>query len=83
LKESPKIIIEEKECVSMPNHTNSLEQIDRILQQSPHMSGDPISCCVEDLFTSKLHPLVEDKYENECVRQSKGIDNNEENEGGF
>jgi hypothetical protein len=69
--------------VLIPNHTNSLEQIDKILQQSPHMSDDPVTCYVEDLVSSKLQPWVEDKSENECVRQSKGIDNSEENEGGF
>jgi hypothetical protein len=32
LKENSKIIIEAKECVLMPNHTDSLEQIDKKLQ---------------------------------------------------
>jgi hypothetical protein len=54
LKENPEIIIEEKECVLMPNHTDSLEQIDKILQQYPHMSDDPVTCCVEDIASSKL-----------------------------
>jgi hypothetical protein len=87
-KENSKIIIEAKECVLMPNHTYSLEQIDKKLQQSSHVFDDPVTYYVECLVSLKLQPLVEDEYENEYVQQSKEIekctyDNNEENEEGF
>jgi hypothetical protein len=85
LKENSKIIIEAKECVLMPNHTNSLEKIDKKLQQSSHVFDDPVTCYVEGLVSTKLQPLVEDVSENECVQQSKEIekcayDSSEENE---
>jgi hypothetical protein len=88
LKENSKIIIEANECVLRPNLTDSLEQIDKILQQSSHVVDDPITCYVEGLVSSKLQPLVEDESENECVQPSKEIencayDNSEENEEGF
>jgi hypothetical protein len=88
LKEKSKIIIEAKECVLMPNHTDSLEQIDKILQQSSHVFDDHVTCYVEGIVISKLQPLVKDESENECVQQSKEIekcayDSNEENEEGF
>jgi hypothetical protein len=72
----------------MPNHTNSLEQIDKIFQKSSHVFDDPITYYVENLVSSKLQPLVKDKSENEYVQQSKEIEkcayeNIEENEGGF
>jgi hypothetical protein len=40
LKENAKIIIEAKECVLMPNHTDSLKQIDKKLQQYSHVFDD-------------------------------------------
>jgi hypothetical protein len=88
LKENSKIIIEANECVLMPNHIDSLAQIDKILQQSSYVFDDPVTCYVENLVSSKLQPLVEDKSENEHVQQSKEIekssyDNSEENEGSF
>jgi hypothetical protein len=85
LKEIAKIIIEAKECVLMPNHTDSLEQINKKLQQYSHVFDDLVTCYVEGIFSSKLNPLVKDESENECVQQSKEIekcayDSNEENE---
>ena len=72
----------------MPNHTNSLEQIDKKLQQYSHVFGDSVTCDIEGLISSKLQPLVKDEFENECVQQSKEIekcayDSNEENEENF
>jgi len=75
LKENPKIIIEAKECVLMPNHINSLKTIDKILQQSSHVFDDPGTCYIEGLVSTNLQPLVEDESENECVQQSKEIEN--------
>jgi hypothetical protein len=88
LKEKSKIIIEADECVLRPNLTDSLDQIDKILQQYSHMVDDPITCYVEGLVSSKLQPLVEDESKNECVQPSKEIencayDNSEENIEGF
>jgi hypothetical protein len=57
----------------MPNHTNSLEQIDEILQQSSHVFDDPVTCYVENIVSSKLQPLVEDKSESKCARQFKRV----------
>jgi hypothetical protein len=69
----------------MPNHTNSLEQIEKKLQQYCHVFDDPVNCYVEGIVSSKLQPLVKYEFENECVKQFKEIekctyDNNEENE---
>jgi hypothetical protein len=46
LKENSNIITEAKECVLMPNHTHSLEQIDKKLQQHSHVFDDPVTCYV-------------------------------------
>jgi hypothetical protein len=54
LKENSKIIIEEKECVLMPNHIDSLKKIDKQLQQSSHVFDDPITCYVEGLVSTKF-----------------------------
>jgi hypothetical protein len=88
LKENSKIIIEVKECVLMQNHTDSWETIDKKLQQSSHVFNDHVACYMEGFISSKLQPLVEDEYENECVQKSKEIekcayDNSEENEERF
>jgi hypothetical protein len=48
----------------MQNHTDSLEQIDKKLQQSSHVFDDPIACYMEGFISSKLYLLVEDEYEN-------------------
>jgi hypothetical protein len=64
LKENFKIITEAKECVLMPNHTDSLEQIDKKLQQSSHVFDDPVTCYTKGFISSKLQPLVEDESEN-------------------
>ena len=48
----------------MPNHTDSLEQIDKKLQQYSHVFDDPIACYMEGFISSKLQPLVEDESEN-------------------
>jgi hypothetical protein len=55
LKENSKIITEEKECVLMPKHTDSLEQIDKKLQQYSHVFDDPVTFYVESLVSSKSH----------------------------
>jgi hypothetical protein len=75
LKENSKIIIKATKCVLMPNHTDSLEQLDKKLQQSSHVSDDLVTYYVEGLVSSKLQPLVEEEPENECVQQSKEIEN--------
>jgi hypothetical protein len=85
LKENSNIITKEKECVMMPNHTNSLEQTDKKLQQSSHVFDDPVTFYVGGIVCSKLQPLVEDESENEYVQQSKEIEkcaykSSEENE---
>ena len=72
----------------IPNHTDSLEEIGKKLQQYSHVFDDPVTCYVEGLVSSKLQPLVKDESENECVQQSKEIekcayDISEENEEGF
>jgi hypothetical protein len=64
LKENFKIIIEADECVLMQNHIDSLEQIDKKLQQSSHVFDDPVACYMEGFINSKLQPLVEYKSEN-------------------
>jgi hypothetical protein len=66
----------------MPNQIDSLQQIDKKLQQYSHMFNDPVICYEEGLVNSILHPLVKDESENECVQQSREIekyacDNNE------
>ena len=66
LKENYKIIIEAKECVLIPNHTDSLEQIDKKLQQYSHVFDDLVTCYVEGLVSSKQHPSVEYESKNEC-----------------
>jgi len=67
LKENLKIITETEECVLMQNHIDSWETIDKKLQQSSHVFNDPVACYMEGFISSKLHPLVEDESENECV----------------
>ena len=72
----------------MPNHIDSLEKIDKKLQQSSDMFDDPVSCYVEGIVNTKLQPLVKEKPKSKCVRQSKRIgehayENNEENEEGL
>ena len=42
LKEISKIITEAKECVLMSNHTDSLEKIDKKLQQYSHVFDDSV-----------------------------------------
>jgi hypothetical protein len=84
LKGNVKIIIEAKECVLMSNHTDSLKQTDKKLQQYSHVFDDSVTYYIEGLVSSKLQPLVKDESENECVQQSKEIekcayDSNEEN----
>jgi hypothetical protein len=74
LKQNSKIITKAKECVLMPNHTNSLEQTDKKLQQPSHVFDDPVTCYVGGIVNSKLQPLVEDESENEYVQQSKEIE---------
>jgi hypothetical protein len=69
----------------MLNHIDSLEQIDKKLQQSSHVFDDHVTCYIEGFISSKLQPLVEDESENDCVQQSKEIekcayDCSEENE---
>ena len=59
----------------MSNHTNSLEQTHKKLQQSSHVFNDPIACYMEGFISSKLQPLVEDESENECVQKSKELKN--------
>jgi hypothetical protein len=54
LKENSKIIIEAKECVLMPNHTDSLKKVDKKLQQSSHVFDDPVSCYVEGIVNTNL-----------------------------
>jgi hypothetical protein len=71
LKENSKIITKAKECVLMPNHIDSLEQINKKLQQYSDVFDDPVTCYVEGLVSSKLQPLVKDEFESECVQQSK------------
>jgi hypothetical protein len=88
LKENSKIIIEANELVLMQNHTKPTRQINKILQHSSHVFDDPITCCAEDLASSKVQPLVEYKDENDHVQQSKEIEkcaynNNEEIEESF
>jgi hypothetical protein len=55
----------------MPNYIDSVEQIDKTLQQSSHVFDDPVNCYVEGLVSSNLQPLVEDESEKECVQKSK------------
>jgi hypothetical protein len=88
LKENLKIITKEEECVLMQNLTDSWETIDKKLQQSSRVFNDPIPFYMKGFIGSKLQPLVEDEYENECVKKPKEIekcayDNSEENEEGF
>jgi hypothetical protein len=64
LKENFNVITEAEECVLMKNHTDSLEQIDKKLQQSSHVFDDPAACYMEGFINSKLHPLVDDESEN-------------------
>jgi hypothetical protein len=64
LKENFKIITEAEECVLMQNHIDSLEKIDKKLQQSSHVFDDPVACYMEGFISSKLQPLVEDESEN-------------------
>jgi len=85
LKENAKIIIEANECVLIPNHTDSLKQIDKKLRLYSHAFDDSLTCYEEGLSSSKFQPFVKDESENECVQQSKEIekcayDSNEENE---
>jgi hypothetical protein len=54
LKENPKIIIEENECVLMPNHIDSLKKIDKKLQQSSHVFDDPGTCYIEGIVNTNL-----------------------------
>jgi hypothetical protein len=54
LKEDYKIIIEAKECVLIPNHTDSLKKIDKKLQQSSLVFDDLVVGYVERLVSSKL-----------------------------
>jgi hypothetical protein len=68
LKENYKIITEAKECVLMQNHTDSLEQFDKKLQEYSHVFDDPVTFSVEGLINSKLHLLVEHESQNECVQ---------------
>ena len=82
MKENSKIITEANECVLIPNHIDSLEEIGKKLQQYSHVFDDPVTCYVEGLVSTNLQALVEDESENGCVRQSKEIekcayDNNE------
>jgi hypothetical protein len=58
----------------MSNHTNSLEQTHKKLQQSSHVFDGPITSYVEGIVSSKLQPLVEDESENEYLQQSKEIE---------
>jgi len=46
LKENSKIIIEENESMLMQNHTKPTTHINKILQLSSHVIGDPITCYV-------------------------------------
>ena len=55
----------------MPNHTNSLKQIDKKLQQFSHVFDDPSTCYIEGLVNTNFQPLVEDESKNEYVQQSK------------
>jgi len=50
LKENSKIIIEAKQCVLMPNHTDSQIKIDQKLQQSSHVFDEPDTYYVEVLL---------------------------------
>ena len=58
----------------MPNHIDSLKQIDQKLQQSSHVFDYPVTCYIEGFINSKLQPLVEDESENDRVQQSKEIE---------
>jgi Asp-tRNA(Asn)/Glu-tRNA(Gln) amidotransferase C subunit len=75
LRENSEIIIETNEFVLMQNHTKPMKQIDKILQHSSQVFDVPITCCVEDLVSSKVQPLVEDKAEKEHVHNPKILKN--------
>jgi hypothetical protein len=74
LKENVEIIVEASEFVQMQNHTELTKQINKMLEYSFEMLGDPILGFEDDFVDSEIQSLTEEKDEGEHVQKPKEME---------